>query len=263
MCAYPPGSNEPPSDGPFQGPFSHDFTHQPVAARVPEKVAKGAFSTGTLILQTGDEFIIDFVSTLTQPHQLAARVVMTARCLSQFVSAFQSNIVRFEEQFGRIAPEPPMPTQSDQGDTPYAKESSDFSEMASEDEESDAAARGGHSESPAAQPYLPPGFSVHDTTYSHDPTGPFEPGGRSNADSPSFQDIYDQLKITDEQLAGSFANTVIIRHTPYEFCFEFIVNFFPKSIVTNRVFMAAGRAPFFFNTINLALQRYQNRPKDF
>src|SRR5437763_1913310 len=91
-----------PSPGglPPSGPISQDFTHTAVAARVPEKVLRGVFCTGTLILQTHDEFLLDFISAMTQPQQLIARVVVTARTLAQFLPALQANVAKYEQQFG-------------------------------------------------------------------------------------------------------------------------------------------------------------------
>jgi hypothetical protein len=214
-----------PGGPPSPTPISQDFTHTAVAARVPEKVLRGVFCSGTLILQTQDEFLLDFVSAMTQPQQLVARIVMTARTLMQFVPALQANLAKYEQQFGPLRPSGRHP----------ASES---------------------------HPAAPPGVSVVSTSES---TGPSltEEGVKPPAPAgPSCHDFYDQLKFPDELLGGAFANAVIIRHTPYEFCFEFIANFFPRSVVTNRVYMAAGRVPLFFDTLRSALQKYQNRSRD-
>jgi hypothetical protein len=227
----PPLEPHEPSGGPPSGPVSQDFTHTAVAARVPEKVARGVFCSGTLILQTQDEFLLDFVSAMTQPQQLVARVVMNSRTLTQFVPALQANLAKFEQQFGPLrGPGRPAGTERH---VPTA--------------------------SPAENP---PGVTVASTA---DPLGSpaGEEGGRPAAPAgPSFHDFYDQLKIPDELLGGAFANAVIIRHTPHEFCFEFIANFFPRSVVTNRIYMAAGRVPSFCDTLRSSLQKYQQRPRE-
>ena len=57
---------------------------------------------------------------------------------------------------------------------------------------------------------------------------------------PSPQEVYDELKLRDELLSGSYANAVMIGHGPHEFSFDFITNFYPQSAVSCRVFMAAG-----------------------
>jgi hypothetical protein len=73
--------------------------------------------------------------------------------------------------------------------------------------------------------------------------------------------VYEQLKLPDEMLGGGYANLVMIRHTAEEFCFDFIANFFPRSVVTNRVYMSAGRVPPFLDTLCTSLQRFQQRLK--
>ena len=58
-------------------------------------------------------------------------------------------------------------------------------------------------------------------------------------------------------LGGVFANAVMIRHTPEEFCFDFIANLFPRPVVVSRVYMAAGRVPSLVEAMSSAVQRYQ------
>ncbi len=69
---------------------------------------------------------------------------------------------------------------------------------------------------------------------------------------PSAQEIYDDLKIKDELLSGSYANAVMIGHGPHEFSFDFITNFFPNSAVSARVFLSAGQVPRFSTTASKA-----------
>jgi len=78
------------------------------------------------------------------------------------------------------------------------------------------------------------GVASHGGT-SHGGVGMGQPPKRQNP-----QDIYDELKIRDEILCGTYANAVMIGHGPYEFSFDFITNFYPQSAVSCRVFLAAG-----------------------
>jgi hypothetical protein len=55
----------------------------------------------------------------------------------------------------------------------------------------------------------------------------------------SIDEIYEQLKATDEQLRGCYANAVMIGHSGPEYWFDFIANMVPRSVVTARIFMAA------------------------
>ena len=52
------GSGGPPKEP--NEPFSQEVQHTHVSARVPEKVGRGVFSTGVMILQGSHEFVLDF-----------------------------------------------------------------------------------------------------------------------------------------------------------------------------------------------------------
>ena len=64
--------------------FSQQIQHSHLSARVPEKVARGVFSTGALVLQGASEFVLDFILRMNQPHQVVARVVMPNHLVPQF-----------------------------------------------------------------------------------------------------------------------------------------------------------------------------------
>ena len=235
-----PGGHE-PSDRPVPpGSYSQDIRHTSVSARVPEKVGRGVFSSASMILQSHEEFVIDFLSTVTSPQQVVARVVMTGSTFTQFVAALQANIAAYEQHFGRLVPHHP------------------FSPL-------------------PPQPAGPPGAAAGEATPGAGPGGGMGPGmgsamamagmhdhpsrepGAVPAQPPSIEELYGQLKLPDDMLGGAFANVIMIRHTPEEFCFDFIVNFYPRSSVTSRVFMAAGRIPSFVDAMANALQRFRDR----
>lgn len=94
-----------------EGGFSQRVQHTPVTARVPEKVARGVFATGVIIIDGPYEFVIDYVMALASPKAVVARVVMSPVVLDQFIIAMKDNIQKFEQRFGPIpsAPKPPPP----------------------------------------------------------------------------------------------------------------------------------------------------------
>jgi hypothetical protein len=119
------GSNMPPPGGPGgaagagggspgqpnnMGTFSQEFRHNPVSARVPERIASGVLSTGVLVLDSPNEFVIDFMQGLARPFRVAARVVVTPAVMEQFVMALKDNVSKFEGRFGQIPPLPKPPT---------------------------------------------------------------------------------------------------------------------------------------------------------
>lgn len=57
--------------------------------------------------------------------------------------------------------------------------------------------------------------------------------------TPSLQEVYEELKLSDEQLSGAYANVVMIAYGGAEFCLDFVSGFFPRSAVSSRVYMAA------------------------
>ena len=144
------------------GAFTQEFQHSQVSARIPEKVGRGMFSTGALVLQGANEFVIDFLLTMMKPQIVAARVVLPPQVMGALINALNENYNNYKSKFG----------------------------------------------SPPAPPQPPP---------NQPPPKP-----------PSIDEIYDQLKLPDEMLSGAYSNAVMISHTPAEFCFDFITNFYPR-----------------------------------
>jgi hypothetical protein len=93
------GPND-PSPRPPQGSFSQDFQHSQVSARVPEKIGRGAFATGMLILQGPNEFVLDFVQGMVQPRQVVARVVLPPGVVASLTNALRDNLALYQERFG-------------------------------------------------------------------------------------------------------------------------------------------------------------------
>jgi hypothetical protein len=86
--------------------LQQEFQFTPVSARIPERVAKGVFATGAIVLQGPDEFIIDFILKLAHPHQVTARVVLPISVVPRFIAALQENLRLYEQSFGQL---PQMP----------------------------------------------------------------------------------------------------------------------------------------------------------
>jgi len=76
-----------------------------------------------------------------------------------------------------------------------------------------------------------------------------------------IQEIYDNFKISDDMLAGAYANSVLIGHSPTEFFFDFITGFFPTACVSARVFLAVPVVPRFLSTLEGAYLQYASRLK--
>jgi hypothetical protein len=204
--SYDPSSQPPPnpfSDGPGRRddkpvdddkPVRESIQHQPVSARVPERVTRGVYSTGQLVLDSNKEFVIDFLQGLTRPFHVTARVVLAPATMSEFAAALQLNLDNYARTFGPPPPMPPPPTDR----------------------------------------------------------------------RPTIQEVYENYKLPDELMSGSYANQVLIGHSPTEFFFDFITGFYPTPAVSARVYMPASHVPKFLVTLRTCCenyrQRYQNPP---
>lgn len=78
---------------------------------------------------------------------------------------------------------------------------------------------------------------------------------------PSPQEIYDDLKLPDEVLSGTYANGVMIGHGATEFGLDFLTSFFPQSAVSARVFLAAGQVPRLLDSLRGATKQLEDRRK--
>ncbi|MGD0390148.1 MAG: DUF3467 domain-containing protein [Tepidisphaeraceae bacterium] len=92
------------------GTFAQQFQHQPVAARVPEKLGRGTFTTGVLVLDSPNEFVLDFLQGLTRPHQIVARIVVVPAVMEQIVAAAGDNLDKYVQSFGSPPALPKPPT---------------------------------------------------------------------------------------------------------------------------------------------------------
>jgi hypothetical protein len=100
----------------YPGGFTQEVQHSQVSARVPEKVGRGVFSTGLMVLQGPNEFVIDFVLSMAQPHQIVARVVLPLAVMPSVIAALRDNLASYQAKFGPppalpVPPPPPTPPQ--------------------------------------------------------------------------------------------------------------------------------------------------------
>lgn len=86
------------------------------------------------------------------------------------------------------------------------------------------------------------------------PPTPAQPQQRQSA-----EELYSTLKMGEDVQSGTYANAVMIGHSPTEFSFDFITTFFPKSSVSARVFMATANAKRLLESLLHSFQQYQQR----
>ncbi len=259
-----PNPDDAPKPNPGGGPYSQQVQHTSVSARVPEKVGRGVISTAVMVFHTHQEFVIDFLATMVRPPQVVARLVMSPLTFSQLMRGLRTNLDKYEKQFGKLAPREPKPAQPQTGPgesthnaTPGEGEANANATSADESAGTPAASAG---------PAGPQVGGVFDTaggaagmTAGGETGPPTEPGHPVQPQPNRIEDIYEQLKLPDEMLGGVFTNVAMIRHTSEEFCFDFIANFYPRSVVTSRVYMSAGRIPSLLATMSDSFEQFRRK----
>lgn len=216
-------------------PVHGQVRHSNLSARLPESVGTGVFSNGVMILTGPHEVVLDFALRIGEPHRIVSRVVMTPGVAHQFVAALQENLENYSRRFEPIH----MPRARTESET-----SDEDSESEREPKPPEAATGG----SPAVA------IAENEARRKHPENRP----GPSTP--PDIEDIYRELRLSDEMLSGRYANAVLIRHSPTEFCFDFITNIFPRSAVSSRIYMAAPHVPPFLNSLTSSLSF---RPPDY
>ena len=196
-------------------------------ARVPDHVAKGEISTGVIVVTGATEFVLDFVRNLPRPSTIVARVVLPHGVMPQFIEALAKNIELFRQRYGELPGSlPPATHQVDPLHSPSTQAAPNQpTNIPTEAPGTTSIQAGMHASRPPTQP------QTQQPANSQTP----QPPKRQNP-----QEIYDELKIKDEILSGTYANAVMIGHGPYEFSFDFITNFYPQSAVSCRVYLASG-----------------------
>lgn len=75
----------------------------------------------------------------------------------------------------------------------------------------------------------------------------------------SAQELYDTLKMPEAVMSGTYANAVMIGHSAYEFSFDFITTFFPRSAVACRVYLSAPNVPRLFDSLTHSFKQFQEK----
>ncbi len=114
-----------------------------------------------------------------------------------------------------------------------------------------------HSVMPQFVDALQRNLELYRERYGEPPQLPQNPNPQQK--QPSAQEIYDELKITDDVLAGAYANGVMIGHSMTEFKLDFLANLFPHTAVSCRVFMATPQVPRMLESLKRTYQQFLER----
>lgn len=90
-------------------------------------------------------------------------------------------------------------------------------------------------------------------------TPPELPPPNPNQKKPTIQEIYDDLKISDDKLAGSYSNAVMIGHAASEFKFDFLANMMPTPAVSCRIYLSAPHVPRLLQSLTKTYDDFQKR----
>ena len=217
-------TDEPNPEQPVQ-----QIQHSSATARIPDEIGRGVFATAVIVLHGTHEYTIDFVQSLARPNRVASRIILPPAVANQFVLALEQALEKYRTSFGEI-PHEPKSQQQDQGQSSEKDTApSDISQP---------------EDTTSTKP-------VTENTTSNAPTP--ESNSSNTTQSAPIADIYDNLKLPDDMLGGVYANMASISHTGSEFCFDFIAQFFPRSAVTARVYMAAPRVPELLNSLKRSI----------
>lgn len=245
---------ETPNGGTPREPVHAQFQHNPVSAIVPDGIGAGVFANGAIVLGGPFEFAIDFVVRMAKPNQVVARVVLSYPVADQFIHALRANVQQYESTFGPI-PGIPIP-RDEQPSSPPAATNMPESKSATANPTTEFP----KSVNPPPIENIPhePEVGLASANVGHVSENISK---RTPPNVPSIEDIYDELKMSDDLMGGNYANAVVLRHTATEFCFDFIANFYPKSAVTSRVIVPTIQIPPLLNSLSHSLEQRRNRPQ--
>ena len=217
-------TDEPNPEQPVQ-----QIQHSSATARIPDEIGRGVFATAVIVLHGTHEYTIDFVQSLARPNRVASRIILPPAVANQFVLALEQALEKYRASFGELPHEPKSQQQAQRQSSEKGTTHSDISQ--------------------------PEGTTSKETTTENTTSKATAPeSNSSNTTQPApIADIYDNLKLPDDMLGGVYANMASISHTGSEFCFDFIAQFFPRSAVTARVYMAAPRVPELLNSLKRSI----------
>ena len=217
-------TDEPNPEQPVQ-----QIQHSSATARIPDEIGRGVFATAVIVLHGTHEYTIDFVQSLARPNRVASRIILPPAVANQFVLALEQALEKYRASFGELPHEPKSQQQAQRQSSEKGTTPSDISQ--------------------------PEGTTSKETTTENTTSKATAPeSNSSNTTQPApIADIYDNLKLPDDMLGGVYANMASISHTGSEFCFDFIAQFFPRSAVTARVYMAAPRVPELLNSLKRSI----------
>jgi Protein of unknown function (DUF3467) len=212
-----------PEDHPEEQPVQGQVRYSQLSARVPEVIGDGRYASAVMVMNGPFETVLDFILRLSEKPRVVARVVLPPPVVGQFVRALEKNVGIYETNFGSL-PKPPALHQVMPPDATFQQPTE---------------GAGGGPDAPEGSPEGAAPTALPWSTQPPPDPDLVEPGHPVSTTS-NIEQIYDELRLPESLLSGRYANAVLIRHSPTEFCFDFITNIFPRSAVSSRVYLSAA-----------------------
>jgi hypothetical protein len=73
----------------------------------------------------------------------------------------------------------------------------------------------------------------------------------------NVDEVYQDLKMSEEVMCGVYANALLVVYNNSDFCLDFIVNLYPRAVVTARVFMSAAHVASLLTSLTQTWQHVQ------
>ena len=83
---------------------SENNNQQGLQIELPQEVAQGEYANFAIITHSSSDFILDFARILpgVPKAQVKSRVILAPEHAKRLLMALQENIMRYEQEFGRI-----------------------------------------------------------------------------------------------------------------------------------------------------------------
>ena len=75
-----------------------------IQIRIKDEDLKGFYSNLVQVRHTQEEFTIDFFNVVPPTGIMGSRIILSPGHMKRLIAAFEDNIKRYEEQFGKVEP---------------------------------------------------------------------------------------------------------------------------------------------------------------
>jgi len=88
---------------------SGEDEQQSIQVTIPPEIQRGTFANQTLISNTTEEFVLDFVFASPPAATIVSRVILSPAHTKRLVAALHKNVQEYEKTYGKIRMALPTP----------------------------------------------------------------------------------------------------------------------------------------------------------